>query len=169
MDKVLKKAPIKRVLFYVDISHFQWHNKREKEGESYMTVSIFAKRIKALRLDNGKTQQDVAGTIGVLRSTYGEYERGKIMPPMDKINALAALYGVTVDYLIGNSNDPNQAVSSREMDVSDSMKQIIEYLQNEQSKLTFDGEILDDESRELLISSIESSLKLGKMISKRKG
>lgn len=134
-----------------------------------MTVSIFSKRIKTLRLDNEKTQQNVADAIGVLRSTYGEYERGKIMPPMDKINALAAFYGVTVDYLIGNSNDQNQAVSSREMDVSDSMKQIIEYLQNEQSKLTFDGEILDEESRELLISSIESSLKLGKMISKRKG
>lgn len=134
-----------------------------------MTASIFSKRIKALRLDNEKTQQNVADALGVLRSTYGEYERGKIMPPMDKINALAAFYGVTVDYLIGNSNDQNQAVSSREMDVSDSMKQIIEYLQNEQSKLTFDGEILDEESRELLISSIESSLKLGKMISKRKG
>lgn len=134
-----------------------------------MTASIFSKRIKALRLDNEKTQQNVADALGVLRSTYGEYERGKIMPPMDKINALAAFYGVTVDYLIGNSNDQNQGVSSREMDVSDSMKQIIEYLQNEQSKLTFDGEILDEESRELLISSIESSLKLGKMISKRKG
>lgn len=134
-----------------------------------MTASIFSKRIKALRLDNEKTQQNVADALGVLRSTYGEYERGKIIPPMDKINALAAFYGVTVDYLIGNSNDQNQAVSSREMDVSDSMKQIIEYLQNEQSKLTFDGEILDEESRELLISSIESSLKLGKMISKRKG
>lgn len=86
---------------------------------------------------------------------------------MDKINALADYYGVSVDYLIGNTNDPTERAANK-MDVSESMKQIIEYLQNEQSNLTFDGELLDEDSRELLISSIESSLKLGRMISKRR-
>ena len=129
--------------------------------------NIFSTRIKALRQREKSTQADIAKIVGVLRTTYGEYERGKIMPPMDKIKLLAAHYDVTVDYLIGTSNDPKEA-DERRMDVSESMQQILEYLQNEQSKLTFDGKLLDESSRELLISSIESSLKLGKMIAARK-
>lgn len=129
--------------------------------------TIFTTRIKSLRIEAGKTQAEIAERLGVLRTTYGEYERGKIMPPMDKIKVLAELYNVSVDYLIGNTNEPKENTHNK-MDVSQSMKEIIEYLQNEQSKLTFDGELLDDDSREMLIDSLESSLKLGKMLSKRK-
>lgn len=129
--------------------------------------SIFTTRIKLLRVESGKTQAEVAERLGVLRTTYGEYERGKILPPMDKIKVLADLYNVSVDYLIGNTNEPKENTYNK-MDVSQSMKEIVAYLQNEQSKLTFDGELLDDDSRELLINSLESSLKLGKMLSRRK-
>jgi transcriptional regulator with XRE-family HTH domain len=129
--------------------------------------TIFTTRIKSLRIEAGRTQAEIAERLGVLRTTYGEYERGKIMPPMDKIKVLAELYNVSVDYLIGNTNEPKENTYNK-MDVSQSMKEIIEYLQNEQSKLTFDGELLDDDSREMLIDSLESSLKLGKMLSKRK-
>lgn len=129
--------------------------------------TIFTVRIKSLRKEEGKTQDDISKLLKVRRTTYGEYERGRIMPPMDKIRVLADYYNVTVDYLIGNTNEPHQGTPN-EMDVSGSVKQILEYLQNEQSKLTFDGELLDEDSRELLISSLENSLKLGRMISKRK-
>ena len=129
--------------------------------------SIFSKRIKALRKDRNKTQVDISKILGIIRTTYGEYERGRIIPPMDKINTLADYYTVTVDYLIGNTNDPTGSQENK-LDISDSVKQILEYLQNEHSKLTFDGELLGDDSRELLISSLEGSLKLGKMMSKRK-
>lgn len=129
--------------------------------------TIFTTRIKSLRKEKGKTQDDMAKLLNIRRTTYGEYERGRIMPPMDKIKFLSDYYGVTVDYLIGNTNDPTERAVNK-MDVSESVKQILEYLQNEQSSLTFDGELLDEDSRELLISSLEGSLKLGKMISKRK-
>ena len=60
--------------------------------------SIFTVRIKELRLSRGKTQAEIAESLGILRTTYGEYERGKIIPPMDKINMLAEMYNVSVDY-----------------------------------------------------------------------
>ena len=129
--------------------------------------TIFTTRIKSLRKEKAKTQDDIAKLLNIRRTTYGEYERGRIMPPMDKIRFLSDYYSVTVDYLIGNTNDPTERAINK-MDVSESVKQILEYLQNEQSSLTFDGELLDGDSRELLISSLEGSLKLGKMISKRK-
>ena len=129
--------------------------------------SIFSKRIKALRQERNKTQADIAAVLKIIRTTYGEYERGRIMPPMDKINALADYYGVTLDYLIGNTNNVTESTENK-LDVSNSVKEIIEYLQNEQSTLTFDGDLLDEDSRELLISSLENSLKMAKIMKGRK-
>lgn len=61
----------------------------------------FRKRLKRLRLDADKTQDDMAKALKVKRSTYGEYERGKIMPPIDKIEQMAEMLGVMPHYLIG--------------------------------------------------------------------
>lgn len=61
----------------------------------------FSARLKTLRLDTSKTQEDVANLLNIKRSTYGEYERGKIMPPVDKIEQLANIFGVKPHYLIG--------------------------------------------------------------------
>ena len=47
------------------------------------------------------------------------------------------------------------------------MKKILEDLQKNQHAMMFDGEVLDDESRELLISSLEQSLRMGKIMQKR--
>lgn len=129
--------------------------------------SIFTVRIKELRLSRGKTQAEIAESLGILRTTYGEYERGKIIPPMDKINMLAEMYNVSVDYLIGNTNesDGNPIIK---MDVCQALKTIIDSLRNDESDLTFDEKAIDNDSRELLINSIESTINLGKMLSKRK-
>ena len=125
--------------------------------------SIFTTRVKELRQDAGKTQAEIAELLGVLRTTYGEYERGKILPPMDKIKVLADLYHVSVDYLIGNTNNPRE--NEREsMDVGERLKEIAASLQNRETPITFNGSPVDNDFRDLLIGSIESSLQLGKTL-----
>ena len=52
-------------------------------------MEVFSKRLKALRKDREKTQEDMSKLLNIQRSTYGEYERGKIMPPVEKIKILA--------------------------------------------------------------------------------
>lgn len=128
--------------------------------------TIFARRIKALRKEKKKTQNDIAKLLGVLRSTYGEYERANIVPPMDRMKILADYYSVSVDYLIGTSNKPRENESVQK-DISDSMTEMIAYLQNDQSELLFEGQKLDERSRELLLASLENSFKLAKMISRK--
>lgn len=61
----------------------------------------FRMRLKQLRLDSGKTQDDMAKTLNIKRSTYGEYERGKNMPPVDKIEQIAMTLGVPPNSLVG--------------------------------------------------------------------
>lgn len=124
-----------------------------------------AQRLKELRKQRGKTQQQMSETLGVLRSTYGEYERGKIAPPMDKLQALAAYFDVSIDYLIGNTNTRRKTDETPTEDVSESLARILDNLQS-MDVLTFDFETLDEDSRELLIASIENSLKMVKVLKK---
>ena len=120
-------------------------------------------KIKALRKEKKQTQQNIADLLGVRRSTYGEYERGKILPPMDKLKIIAEHFEVTIDYLIGNK----ETTEEKEIDVSSNLKSALEYLKND-NDLFFQGKPLDDETRDLLISSIENSLKMAYIISKSK-
>ena len=54
------------------------------------------------------TQKDVASKIGVTESAYRSYELGDRKIPVDLLVKLAAIYRVSVDVLIGNS-DPVEA------------------------------------------------------------
>ena len=58
-------------------------------------------KLKECRKQAGYTQLDMARIIGVARTTYAEYEQGKIQPPIDKIQkilkALPMLRGTLVE------------------------------------------------------------------------
>lgn len=62
------------------------------------TVNV---RIRELRLEHGFTQQYVADLLGIDRSNYSKYERGLLSVSADMLVALAKLYDVTSDYLLG--------------------------------------------------------------------
>lgn len=62
---------------------------------------IFATRLRECRTVIGKTQEEVARLLEVKRATYGEYERGKIIPPIDKIEQLAKILETNPQYLLG--------------------------------------------------------------------
>ena len=128
----------------------------------------FTQRLIELRKEDRKTQEEMANILNVKRSTYGAYERGTILPPYDKIEAIAKYFNVTVDYLMGNSSINTDASSSAVHDVNQSLSNLINELKDKSTPLNVDGYILDDESRELLLASIENSLKMGKIISAQK-
>lgn len=58
-------------------------------------------RIKECRLRSGLSQKYVAATLGVSAPSVSDWESGKTKPVMENLVALAALYGVTTDYLLG--------------------------------------------------------------------
>ena len=53
--------------------------------------------LKALRHNAKLKQTDVAVRLKVSRKTVGAWESGKTTPPVDKIDAICALYGVSYD------------------------------------------------------------------------
>lgn len=57
------------------------------------------------RLEYGKTQEEMAKLLNVKRATYGEYERGKISPPLEKVEMMASIFQMSIDSLIGVKMD----------------------------------------------------------------
>lgn len=53
-----------------------------------------------LRKSNGLSQLDVAQRLGVGQSTVAMWENGTNVPRVDKLIALATLYGCSVDDLL---------------------------------------------------------------------
>lgn len=63
--------------------------------------------LKDLRESLGLTQSEFGKSIGVAKSTYNNYETGIREPKSDFWIAIATKYGVTIDYLMGFSDDPS--------------------------------------------------------------
>lgn len=63
--------------------------------------------LKALRLSDGKTQEEFAQQFGVKKTTYSCYETGISEPKLQFLIDVANRYAVTTDYLLGLSDDPH--------------------------------------------------------------
>lgn len=63
----------------------------------------FHERLKQLREKKGWTQNDVASILDIAKSTYVKYERGEREPRYGTLIALAELFQVSADYLLGKS------------------------------------------------------------------
>lgn len=61
----------------------------------------YYKRIKELREDNDLTQQDVSDYLHMKQPQYFRYEKGTRDIPSDVLIALAKLYNVSTDYILG--------------------------------------------------------------------
>lgn len=64
----------------------------------------YIKRIRDLREDNDKTQQEVAEYLGTSQTMYARYERGANELPIRHLLALCKFYGVSADYILGLDN-----------------------------------------------------------------
>ena len=58
-----------------------------------------------LRKERGMTQQQVAEYLNVKQNTYSQYEIGVLNYPIDVLCRLADLYQVSVDYLLGRTDE----------------------------------------------------------------
>lgn len=62
------------------------------------------KRMKEMRAKLGLTQKALADGLHVSQQTVGKWEAGGATPNPETLSAMADIFGVSVDYLIGRSN-----------------------------------------------------------------
>ncbi len=68
----------------------------------------YIKRMRDLREDSDKTQQQIAEVLGTSQTMYARYERGANEMPIRHLVKLCNYYGVSADYLLGRSDVKNQ-------------------------------------------------------------
>ena len=64
------------------------------------------KRIRDLREDKDLTQKEVAKELNCSQQVYSNYELGQRDIPTDVLIKLSVLYNVSVDYILGISDNP---------------------------------------------------------------
>lgn len=114
----------------------------------------FSENLKEFRKRKRLTQEEIAQRIGVIRATYWAYEKGTIMPPYDKLEQLADIFGTSIDELMGRSVE--------DTDISEDLARLMRKLEKENQ--LYDGRLLDGRSRKLLMASLENSVKLLKIM-----
>ena len=70
-------------------------------------MSVY-QRLKDLREDSGKSQEDIARVIGTSQSYYAQYENGKRAIPFERVALLAEYYTVSLDYIAGFTDTPRR-------------------------------------------------------------
>lgn len=72
----------------------------------------FSNRLKTLRKLKGYTQKDFSDIIGVKQTTVSNYEKGLRFPDVDRLNQIANIFNVSVDYLIGRNEVENVIINT---------------------------------------------------------
>lgn len=67
----------------------------------------FSNRLISLRKERGLTQEDLAKLINKKRSTVSGYETEGKEPDLETVCVFAKYFGVSTDYLLGNSDERN--------------------------------------------------------------
>lgn len=75
-------------------------------------------RLRDLRSEKNISQRKMAEMFSVSQGTYNNWEQGNTQPSIEQLIELARFFSVSVDYLIGNSDDEGyikiQEVMSRD-------------------------------------------------------
>lgn len=65
---------------------------------------MYFQRLKDLREDKDRTQEQIANILGISQTVYSRYERGFQPIPLRHLIKLADYYNTSVDYILGRTN-----------------------------------------------------------------
>ena len=66
--------------------------------------NVFSERLRELRANKGLKSLEMADLLGFSQPVYSRYENGRT-PDVDTVSAISDACGVTIDWLLGRSNE----------------------------------------------------------------
>ena len=135
------------------------------KGEQKM-YDIFEQLIK----EKGITPYRVHKETGVAQSTLSDWKNGKGAPKTESLKKIADYLGVTVDYFFTSTKENTPTLTKKdERDIAKQMESMLGQLDGSgDDALMFDGEPLDEETKELLRASLKNQLEMTKRLAKQK-
>lgn len=126
-------------------------------------------RIRQKRKEKGLTQIELAVAVKVSSQVISNWERGYTDPSHDDVARLADVLNCSTEFLHGRDIKKNlpDLTKKDEKDIAKKLENILDSMETD-TALSFDGEPMDEETKELVRTAIESNLRLTKQIAKKK-
>ncbi|CAH2462802.1 MULTISPECIES: helix-turn-helix domain-containing protein [Bacillus] len=135
---------------------------------------MLTQRLKEARKMRKLTQQGLADKVNATKGTISNYENGHSTPSNEMLKDLANILGVTTDYLLGradnlDSSGPLPELTKKDTrDIARDLEKTLEQLENSEDALMFDGEPIDEHTKEMIRISLENSMRMAKQLAKQK-
>lgn len=84
------------------------HSKFTVNRSGEIIVDFFSERFKQLKEQNNRTYPQIAEYLGLQPRTVKGYAANTIKPDYYKLLALADYFDVSLDYLVGRSDEPER-------------------------------------------------------------
>jgi len=126
-------------------------------------------RVRELANSKGLSLPKLESELGFGNGTIVKWD--KSTPNTDKLLKVANYLDVSLDYLMtGKESDKNESELTKrdERDIAKRLDDTLRELEEQQESLMFYGEPLDDETKELLVISLERSMRMAKREAKEK-
>ncbi|MCM3735564.1 helix-turn-helix domain-containing protein [Bacillus cytotoxicus] len=137
-----------------------------------MTLGL---RIRSLRDSKNLTQKMLAEKLKIPNQNLSNYERGFRQPDYETLEKIADFFEVSTDYLLGrtdkkelSSNALPNLSAKEERDIAKDLEKTLEDLGNSEEALMFDGEPIDEHTKEMIRISLENSMRMAKQLAKQK-
>lgn len=106
--------------------------------------------------------------LGLGRGVIGKWKKGT-SPNMNKLKKIADFFDVTLDYLMTGKEKEWQPVLSdkEERDLDKKVEDLLSAVDSD-TGLMLDGQIMDDETREIFAMNLKNALKTTKLAAKVK-
>ncbi|WP_274364323.1 helix-turn-helix domain-containing protein [Paenibacillus thermotolerans] len=122
-------------------------------------MNTSGERISALREKLKLTQGELAKQLDITRASLSHYENNRRVPDYDTLRKFADFFNVSVDYLVGREEQPNQTTDAVVKEFTESLELSDDKLL-EKFTLTVDGRELTPEEARRFIAFIRAERSL---------
>ena len=117
------------------------------------------KKYENLRDRHGFKNADVARKANIPKSTFSDWKSGRSKPGLQKLQKIANIFDVNIDYLITENNSSKNISST--ININDELKHLKTLLTNKNLRpLYYDDKLADEDSLDLLSKHIDLMLAL---------
>ena len=112
---------------------------------------------------------DVTRATGIASSTLTDWKKGRSKPKQDKLQKIADFLGVSLEYLTtGKEKDWQPTLTEKdEKDLDKKVENLLNAVDSD-TGLMLDGEIMDEETREIFAVNLKNALRTTKLAAKAK-
>lgn len=128
-------------------------------------MGSFSQRFKHLREKKGWTQDEVAEKLGVSRPTIAGYEseeKGRI-PREETLHKIADLFGVSLDYLLGRTDDPTPVNEKDNISRKIADEPIVQFLMRSKEEMSPEAFArftrLIEEAKKAFVDEVDSDIR----------